>query len=106
MKGFSVGFFNPSRFLQENPFISFAKDIFSACAKYTGEQLQRKFSEIRRRGTLCFQVAFSLPAQRAICFKWYILKSGPLLFSSAAHFTKQPEIKAVQGFHPKTPKKR
>lgn len=47
---FCCFFFTLSRFLQENPFINFAKDIFSARATYAGEQLQRKFLEIPRRG--------------------------------------------------------
>lgn len=51
-KSFSDSFFfTPSRFLQENPFIKVAKDIFSTYARYTGEQLQKKFLDIPRKGT-------------------------------------------------------
>jgi len=53
---------------------------------------------------LCFQVAFSLPAQSNL-FQIVHLERWTFNFSSAAHFVKQPEIKAVQGFHPETPEK-
>lgn len=53
---------------------------------------------------LCFQVAF-IYVHRTSCFKRYILERGPQIFSSVAHFIKQPEIKAIQVFYPTTPNK-
>lgn len=56
-------FLTPSRFLQENPFISFVKGIFST---HTGEQLWRKFLEIPRRGTPVLPGCLYLRAQNKL----------------------------------------
>lgn len=62
----------PSRFLQENPFMSVVKDVFSPRAIQAGKQLQRPFLEIPRRGTQVLSGRlFSTCTEQ--WFKWYIL---------------------------------
>lgn len=93
-KSFSGGiFFTPSRFLQEIPFIKVAKYIFSTYARYTGEELQKKFLEIPRKGT---------PVLPGCLFSTYMVKSisndtswNEDLFIFHSRLIRQPEIKVV-----------